>query len=185
MEKELIDKARQLMEKSIEALQKDFSKVRTGRASVTLLDGVRVDYYGTPTPLNQLATLAVPEARQITIQPWDQSVLKEIEKAIQKADLGFTPTSDGKLLRINIPPLTEERRKDLARQVKKMNEAAKVAVRNQRREINEELKTLKNDKKISEDTFFKAQDDVQKVTDEFVKKCDVLSGQKEKEILEF
>jgi len=185
MEKEIISKARQQMEKSIEALQKDFSKVRTGRASVTLLDGVRVDYYGTPTPLNQLATLAVPEARQITIQPWDQSVLKEIEKAIQKADLGFTPNNDGKLLRVNIPPLTEDRRKDLAKQVKKMAEAAKVAIRNQRRDINEELKTIKNDKKITEDAFFKAQDDVQKVTDEFIKKCDDLSSQKEKEILEF
>ncbi len=185
MEKEIIAKARQQMEKSIEALQKDFSKVRTGRASVTLLDGVRVDYYGTPTPLNQLATLAVPEARQITIQPWDQSVLKEIEKAIQKADLGFTPNNDGKLLRVNIPPLTEERRKDLAKQIKKMSEAAKVAIRNQRRDINDELKVIKNDKKITEDAFHKAQDDVQKVTDEFIKKCDDLSNQKEKEILEF
>jgi ribosome recycling factor len=185
MEKEIIAKARQQMEKSIEALQKDFSKVRTGRASVTLLDGVRVDYYGTPTPLNQLATLAVPEARQITIQPWDQSVLKEIEKAIQKADLGFTPNNDGKLLRVNIPPLTEERRRDLAKQIKKMAEAAKVAIRNQRRDINDELKVVKNDKKINEDVFHKAQDDVQKVTDEFIKKCDELSNQKEKEILEF
>jgi ribosome recycling factor len=185
MEKEIISKARQQMEKSIEALQKDFSKVRTGRASVTLLDGVRVDYYGTPTPLNQLATLTVPEARQITIQPWDQSVLKEIEKAIQKADLGFTPNNDGKLLRVNIPPLTEDRRKDLAKQVKKMSETAKVAIRNQRRDINEELKIIKNDKKITEDVFHKAQDDVQKVTDEFIKKCDELSIQKEKEILDF
>ncbi len=185
MEKELISKARQQMEKSIEALEKDFSKVRTGRASVTLLDSVRVDYYGTPTPLNQLATLTIPEARQITIQPWDQTVLKEIEKAVQKADLGFTPNNDGKLLRINIPPLTEDRRKELAKQVKKMAEAAKVSVRNHRRDINEELKGLKNDKKLAEDAFFKAQDDVQKVTDEFVKKCEQLSGEKEKEILEF
>jgi ribosome recycling factor len=123
MEKEAISKARQQMDKSIEALQKDFSKVRTGRASVTLLDGVRVDYYGTPTPLNQLATLAIPEARQITIQPWDQSILKELEKAIQKADLGFTPNNDGKILRVNIPPLTEDRRKDLAKQVKKISAA--------------------------------------------------------------
>jgi ribosome recycling factor len=185
MEKEAISKARQQMDKSIEVLQKDFSKVRTGRASVTLLDGVRVDYYGTPTPLNQLATLAVPEARQITIQPWDQSILKELEKAIQKADLGFTPNNDGKILRVNIPPLTEDRRKDLAKQVKKMAEAAKVAIRNHRRDINDELKTIKNDKKITEDVFFKAQDEVQKVTDEYIKKCDDLSAQKEKEILEF
>lgn len=184
MDKEAISKARQQMEKSIEALQKDFSKVRTGRASVTLLDGVRVDYYGTPTPLNQLATLAIPEARQITIQPWDQSILKELEKAIQKADLGFTPNNDGKLLRVNIPPLTEDRRKELAKQVKKMAEAAKVAIRNQRRDINDELKVFKNDKKITEDAFFKAQDEVQKVTDEYIKKCDDLSAQKEKEILE-
>ena len=185
MDKEAISKARQQMDKSIEVLQKDFSKVRTGRASVTLLDGVRVDYYGTPTPLNQLATLAIPEARQITIQPWDQSILKELEKAIQKADLGFTPNNDGKILRVNIPPLTEDRRKDLAKQVKKMAEAAKVAIRNHRRDINDELKTIKNDKKITEDAFFKAQDEVQKVTDEYIKKCDDLSAQKEKEILEF
>ena len=185
MDKEAISKARQQMDKSIEVLQKDFSKVRTGRASVTLLDGVRVDYYGTPTPLNQLATLAIPEARQITIQPWDQSILKELEKAIQKADLGFTPNNDGKILRVNIPPLSEDRRKDLAKQVKKMAEAAKVAIRNHRRDINDELKTIKNDKKITEDAFFKAQDEVQKVTDEYIKKCDDLSAQKEKEILEF
>ena len=185
MDKEAISKARQQMDKSIEVLQKDFSKVRTGRASVTLLDGVRVDYYGTPTPLNQLATLAIPEARQITIQPWDQSILKELEKAIQKADLGFTPNNDGKIIRVNIPPLTEDRRKDLAKQVKKMSETAKIAIRNHRRDINEELKTLKNDKKIPEDVFFKAQDEVQKVTDEYIKKCDDLSNHKEKEILEF
>ncbi|MCX5901050.1 MAG: ribosome recycling factor [Proteobacteria bacterium] len=185
MDKEAISKARQQMDKSIEVLQKDFSKVRTGRASVTLLDGVRVDYYGTPTPLNQLATLAIPEARQITIQPWDQSILKELEKAIQKADLGFTPNNDGKILRVNIPPLTEDRRKDLAKQVKKMAEAAKIAIRNHRRDINDELKTIKNDKKITEDAFFKAQDEVQKVTDEYIKKCDDLSSHKEKEILEF
>jgi ribosome recycling factor len=185
MDKEAISKARQQMDKSIEVLQKDFSKVRTGRASVTLLDGVRVDYYGTPTPLNQLATLAIPEARQITIQPWDQSILKELEKAIQKADLGFTPNNDGKILRVNIPPLSEDRRKDLAKQVKKMAEAAKVAIRNHRRDINDELKTIKNDKKITEDAFFKAQDEVQKVTDEYIKKCDDLSSHKEKEILEF
>ena len=185
MDKEAISKARQQMDKSIEVLQKDFSKVRTGRASVTLLDGVRVDYYGTPTPLNQLATLAIPEARQITIQPWDQSILKELEKSIQKADLGFTPSNDGKILRVNIPPLSEDRRKDLAKQVKKMAEAAKVAIRNHRRDINDELKTIKNDKKITEDAFFKAQDEVQKVTDEYIKKCDDLSSHKEKEILEF
>jgi len=185
MDKEAISNARQQMDKSIEVLQKDFSKVRTGRASVTLLDGVRVDYYGTPTPLNQLATLAIPEARQITIQPWDQSILKELEKAIQKADLGFTPNNDGKIIRVNIPPLTEDRRKDLAKQVKKMAETAKIAIRNHRRDINEELKTLKNDKKIPEDVFFKSQDEVQKVTDEYIKKCDDLSSHKEKEILEF
>ena len=185
MDKEAISKARLQMDKSIEVLQKDFSKVRTGRASVTLLDGVRVDYYGTPTPLNQLATLAIPEARQITIQPWDQSILKELEKAIQKADLGFTPSNDGKIIRVNIPPLTEDRRKDLAKQVKKMAETAKIAIRNHRRDINEELKNLKNDKKITEDIFFKSQDEVQKVTDEYIKKCDDLSSHKEKEILEF
>jgi len=185
MDKEILDSLRNEMDRSIEALMKEFGRVRTGRASVTLLDGVRVDYYGTPTPLNQLATLSIPEARLITIQPWDTNILKEIEKAIQKADLGLTPSNDGKIIRVSIPPLTEERRKELVKMVKKMAESSRVSLRNHRRKTNEDLKTMKNSKDISEDDFFKAHDDVQKVTDEFIKKVDELTEIKEKEILEF
>jgi len=185
MEKELLKQLNVEMDKSVEVLEKEFSKVRTGRASVSLLDAVRVDYYGTPTPLNQLATITIPEARLITIQPWDASILKEIEKAIQKADLGLTPGSDGKIIRVSIPPLTEERRKELVKVVKKIAETAKVAVRNHRRKANEDLKNLKNDKKISEDECFKSQDDVQKITDDYIKKCDDLTKHKEDEILKF
>ncbi len=186
MEKEvIISKTQEDMEKSIEAFSKELSKVRTGRASVSLLDMVRVDYYGTPTPLNQLATLSVPEPRLITIQPWDAGILKDIEKEIQKADLGLTPNNDGKIIRVSIPPLTEERRQELVKMIKKMSEAAKITVRNQRRKINDDIKSMKNDKEISEDESFKLQDEVQKITDDFIKKCDSLAQQKEKEIMDF
>jgi ribosome recycling factor len=185
MEKEILKNVKAEMDKSIESLEKEFSKVRTGRASVSLLDSVRVDYYGTPTPLNQLATISIPESRLITIQPWDATVLKEIEKAIQKADLGLTPGSDGKIIRVAIPPLTEERRKELVKLVKKIAETAKVGIRNHRRKANEDLKALKNDKKIAEDDHFKSQDEVQKVTDDYIKKCDDLTRHKEDEILKF
>lgn len=185
MEKELLQKLTVEMDKSIEALEKEFSKVRTGRASVSLLDGVRVDYYGTPTPLNQLATISIPEPRLIIIQPWDATVLKEIEKSIQKADLGLTPSSDGKIIRVAIPPLTEERRKELVKLVKKMAEASKVTMRNHRRKTNDDLKSVKTDKKITEDDFFKSQEEVQKITDDYIKKCDDLTKHKEDEILKF
>jgi ribosome recycling factor len=184
MDKQFEQQARTEMDGSLDSLAKDFSKVRTGRASSSLLDSVRVDYYGTPTPLNQLATLAIPEPRMITIQPWDTQVSKEIEKAILKADLGLTPSSDGKLVRVAIPPLTEERRKELVKVVKKMSEAAKVSVRNHRRRVNEDLKTMKNDKKISEDDMFKSQDDVQEITDGYITKIDDMTKVKEAEILE-
>ncbi len=175
------------MDKSLQALEKDFSKVRTGRASVTLLDGIRAEYYGTPTPLNQLATISVPEPRLITIQPWDAQVLKEIEKAILKADLGLTPNNDGKIIRVAIPPLTEDRRKELVKLVKKMAETCRVSIRNQRRAMNEELKNRKNDKKndFSEDDFFRSQEEVQSITDEYIKKCDDMTVAKEQEIMEF
>jgi len=185
MQKELLDSLKSEMDKSIESYEKELGKVRTGRASLSLLDSVRVDYYGTPTALNQLATVSVPEARLITIQPWDNQVIKEIEKAILKADLGLTPNSDGKIVRVSIPPLTEERRKELVKMVKKITEAAKVSVRNHRRKTNDDLKTAKNDKLISEDDMFKAQEDVQKMTDDYVKKCDELGEKKEKEIMDF
>jgi len=185
MEKELLDNLKTEMDKSIESYEKELSKVRTGRASLSLLDSVRADYYGTPTALNQLATVSIPEARLITIQPWDNQVIKEIEKAILKADLGLTPNSDGKIIRVSIPPLTEERRKELVKMVKKIAEAAKVSVRNHRRKINDDLKAAKNDKLISEDDMFKSQEEVQKITDEYVKKCDTIGDSKEKEIMEF
>lgn len=175
------------MDKSLQALEKEFSKVRTGRASVSLLDGIRVDYYGTPTPLNQLATVSVPEPRLITIQPWDVQILKDVEKAILKGDLGLTPGNDGKIIRIAVPPLTEDRRKELVKVVRKMAENCRVAIRNNRRKTNDDLKQLKNDKKneFSEDDFFRTQDEVQKVTDQYIQQCDELTEKKEKEIMEF
>ncbi len=173
------------MGKSIDALKNEFNRVRTGRASLTILDGIRVDYYGTLTPLNQMATLSVPESRLITIQPWDVSVIKEVEKAILKSDLGLTPSNDGKIIRISIPPLTEERRKELVKVINKISEDHKIAVRNIRRDSNELLKGLKKDGDISEDDAFKAQDQVQKITDEHIKLIDDVNKDKEKEILEF
>jgi ribosome recycling factor len=179
------DETREGMEKTIAALEKELTRVRTGRASLSLLDGIRVDYYGTLTPLNQMASLAVPESRLITIQPWDATMVKEIEKEIQKSDLGITPSNDGKLIRLSIPPLTEDRRKQLVKVVHKMCEDHKVAVRNVRRDSNELLKGLKKDGEIAEDDAFKAQDQVQKITDEYVKRIDDIYNEKEKEILEF
>ncbi len=176
---------RQGMEKAIEDLKRDLKRVRTGRASLSLLDGVKVDYYGSLTPLQQLATLAVPESRLITIQPWDASVIKEIEKAILKADLGLTPTSDGKIMRIAVPPLTEQRRKELVKLVNKICEEHKVSIRNIRREANERIKALKKDGGISEDEAFKAQEKIQKMTDEHIELVDRCFKEKEKEILEF
>ena len=172
------------MQTSIEALKKKFAAVRTGRASLALLDGLTVDYYGTPTPLQQVASLSLPDSRQISIQPWEQKIIPEIEKAIMKSDLGLTPMNDGKLIRINIPALTEERRKQLVKVVRKEAEDAKVAVRNIRRDVNEELKKLEKEKHVSEDEIKKEHDEVQKSTDSFVKKVDELLEHKEKEIME-
>ena len=173
------------MVKVIAALKKDLKRVRTGRASLSLLDGVKVDYYGTLTPVSQLATLAVPESRLITIQPWDTTVIKEIEKAILKSDLGLTPSNDGKIVRIAIPPLTEQRRKELVKVVHKICEEYKVSVRNLRRDANEMIKELKKDSRISEDDAFKSQEKIQKMTDEHIKLVDECYKEKEKEILEF
>ena len=173
------------MGKTISDLENELNRVRTGRASLSLLDGIRVDYYGTQTPLNQMASLSVPESRLIIIQPWDVSAIKEIEKAILKSDLGLTPSSDGKLIRISIPPLTEERRKELVKVVSKICEEHKIATRNIRRDSNELLKGFKKDGDISEDHAFKAQDSVQKITDEYIAKIDEIYKNKEKEILEF
>jgi ribosome recycling factor len=173
------------MGKTIKALENELKRVRTGRASLSLLDGIRPDYYGTQTPLDQMATLSVPESRLITIQPWDATVIKDIEKAILKSDLGLTPSNDGKIIRISIPPLTEERRKELVKIVHKICEEHKVGVRNIRRDSNELLKGFKNEGDISEDEAFKAQDQVQKITDAYIEKIDDIYKLKEKEIIEF
>jgi ribosome recycling factor len=180
-----LEETKDRMGKTITDLKNELKRVRTGRASLSLLDGIRVDYYGTQTQLNQMASLSVPESRLIVIQPWDVSAIKEIEKAILKSDLGLTPSSDGKLIRISIPPLTEERRKELVKVVSKMCEEHKIATRNIRRDSNELLKGFKKDGDISEDDSFKAQDSVQKVTDEYINRIDEIYKNKEKEILEF
>ena len=182
---DIFEETKERMAKSATVLKSELSKIRTGRASLSLLDGIRVDYYGTPTPLNQMATMAIPESRLITIQPWDVSVIKEVEKTILKSDLGISPSSDGKIIRISIPPLTEDRRKELVKMVHKICEEYKVAVRNIRRDANELIKSLKKDGDVAEDDAFKAQDQVQKITDASIADIDQIYKDKEKEILEF
>jgi ribosome recycling factor len=172
------------MEKTLTALKTDLSKIRTGRASLALFDDVRIDYYGTPTPLNQVATLAVPEPRMITIQPWDTTVAPEIEKAILKSELGLNPMNDGKIIRIPIPRLTEERRKELVKVVKKIGEGAKVSIRNIRREANDQLKGLEKNKKLSQDDLRQLIDKTQTLTDKYIEKADEVLSAKEKEIME-
>ena len=182
---DIYDDTKERMGKTVGALRTELKRVRTGRASLSLLDGIRVDYYGTPTPLNQMASLSIPESRQIVIQPWDTTVISDIEKAILKSDLGINPSNDGKLIRINIPPLTETRRKEIVKQVNKMVEDYRVAVRNIRRESNEMVKSFKKDGDITEDESFKGQEHIQKITDEHIKEIDEIFKEKEKEILEF
>lgn len=172
------------MARSIEAFRKELGKVRTGRASFSLLDGIKVDYYGTLTPLQQVGTLSVPESRLITITPWDAKMVGPIEKAIQSSGLGLNPSNDGKIVRIPIPPLTEERRKDLVKVVKKMAEDARIAVRNVRRDSIERIKESEKKKEISEDEMKRWQDRVQKETDSFIKKIDEILKSKEQEIME-
>ncbi len=181
---EIFEDLNERMGKSIEALKREYSRLRTGRASSSLLDGIRVSYYDTPTPLNQMASIAVPEPRLIVIQPWDKTALGEIEKAILKSELGLTPMNDGKVIRIAIPPLTEERRKELVKVARKMAEDNKVAIRNIRRDANDMLKDLKKEKEITEDNLFRSQEEVQKITDEFISQVDQFCTEKEKEILE-
>ena len=177
--------AKARMEKVLADLQHEMAGVRTGRASVSLLDNVRADYYGTPTPLNQLATLHVPEPTLITVQPWDVSQIGVIEKAIRAADLGLNPANDGKLIRVPIPPLTEERRKELVKKLHHIAEDHRVAMRNVRRDANENIKKLLKDKLISEDEDRRAHDEIQKLTDSEIAKLDQAVKTKEKEILEF
>jgi ribosome recycling factor len=171
------------MTAAVDALAREFASIRTGRASASLLDAIRVDYYGTSTPLTQMASIAVPDARTITIQPWEVGQLKAIEKAIVASDLGLTPMNDGKIIRLTLPTLTEERRKQLARTVGKVAEEGRVAIRNLRRETNEKLKVLAKDKKVSEDEERRSHDQIQKTTDRFIAKVDELLKKKEQEIL--
>lgn len=176
--------AEERMEKALAALDRDFGKLRTGRATTALVEDIKVDYYGTPTPIQQLASVAVPDSRTVTIQPWDRNAFGLVEKAILKSDLGLTPMNDGKLIRISIPPLTEDRRKELTKVAKKYTEEAKVALRNIRRDVNDSLKKLEKDKALSEDELKKAMDDIQKLTDACVAKADARAVAKEKEIME-
>lgn len=183
MIKEIVNNSRARMEKVVEDLRRELAGVRSGRASLSLLDHITVDYYGTPSPLNQVATLAVPESNLITAQPWDTSLLGIVEKAIRASDLGLNPSNDGKIIRIPIPPLTEERRKQLAKHVGKVLEDHRTAIRNIRREENEVLKKMLKDKKISEDDERKGLEEIQKVTDQYVVKIEDLAKKKEEEIL--
>jgi ribosome recycling factor len=182
--KEIEASAKERMEKAIGDLQHAMATIRTGRASVNLLDNVRLDYYGTPTPVNQLANLHVPEPGMITVQPWDTSQIAPIEKAIRNADLGVNPSNDGKLIRIPIPPLNEERRKELAKKLNGVAEDHRVSIRNIRRDANEQIKKLAKEKKIAEDEDRRGHDETQKLTDSYMARLDQLARAKEKEILE-
>ncbi|WP_153123756.1 ribosome recycling factor [Peribacillus tepidiphilus] len=184
MPKQVISNTKEKMEKAVQSLSRELASIRAGRANASLLDKIVVDYYGAPTPINQLAGVSVPEARLLVIQPYDKSIVSDIEKAIQKSDLGLNPTSDGSVIRIAIPPLTEERRKELAKLVKKEAEEAKVAVRNVRRDGNDELKKLEKNGEITEDELRSYSDEIQKLTDSFINKIDGVAKEKEKEIME-
>ncbi|MBP0962750.1 MAG: ribosome recycling factor [Oscillospiraceae bacterium] len=172
------------MTKTMNNMRGEFSSIRAGRANPSVLDKVRVDYYGTPTPVNQMAAISVSEARILVIQPWDKSSMKAIEKAIQASDIGINPTNDGVVLRIAFPPLTEERRKELCKSVRKLAEDAKVAIRSIRRDANEKFKTMKKNNEITEDDQKAYENDIQKLTDQYCKDIDTESAAKEKEILE-
>lgn len=184
MANEVIKDAKERMSKAVDALTRELAKLRAGRANPALLDRVMVEYYGAETPLNQLATISVPEARLLTVQPFDKSSINDIERAIQKADLGLTPSNDGNIIRIAIPPLTEERRKELVKIVKRTVEDSKVAIRNIRRDANEDIKKLEKDGEITEDEMRRLTDEVQKVTDSFIAQADEVAENKEKEIME-
>ncbi len=184
MQQELKRKTTERMNGALEALKKELASIRTGRASLALLDGISVNYYGVLTPLQQLASLSIPESRQIAIQPWEQKIIPDIEKAIMKSDLGLTPMNDGKLIRLHIPPLTEERRKQLTKIVKKKAEETKIAIRNIRRDVNEEIKKLEKENHLSEDDVKRSQDELQKLTDSQIERVDEILRHKEKEIME-
>jgi ribosome recycling factor len=184
MPKQVVEQTKDKMAKTISVYSRELSTIRAGRASASLLDKISVDYYGTPTPINQMAGIAIPEARLITIQPYDKTILGDIEKAIMKSDLGITPTNDGSLIRIAIPALTEERRKELVKQVKKEAEEAKINIRNVRRDGNDDLKKLEKSGAITEDDLRSYTEEIQKLTDSNIEKIDVITKEKEKEIME-
>ena len=184
MLQEIYNQLKKKMDSSLDVFRKNLGGIRTGRASASILDGISVDYYGTPTPLKQVATISVPESRLLAIQPWDVSILKEIEKTILASDLGLTPNNDGKIIRLPIPSLTQERRKELVKIVKRVTEDAKIAVRNIRREGNEQLKKAEKAKNVTEDECRKGVDEIQKITDDCIKNVDEISNKKEKEVLE-
>jgi len=184
MQNEYVQDADHRMEKSVEAFKHEISKVRTGKATTALLDGIKVDYYGTMTPINQVGNVSVLDAHTLSITPWDKSMVDKVDKAILQAELGLNPQSDGTNLRIPIPPLTEERRKDLVKLVKKFAEEAKIAVRNVRRDANDHLKRQEKNKEISEDMMHDFEDEVQKLTDKYIKKIDEILAEKEKDIME-
>lgn len=181
---QIISEMREKMAKSIEAYRRELTKIRTGRASLSIFDGIKVESYGSQMPLNQVASITIPESRMIVIQPWDTQLINVIDKAILKANIGLNPVSDGKVIRLSIPQLTEDRRKDLVKQVKKIGEEFKVAIRNNRRDAIDIVKKMKKDKEISEDDLFTMQDSAQKETDIFIKIIDDSMAEKEKEVME-
>ena len=182
--KEQLKKAEERMGRRIDHLCKEYSEIRAGRANPAVLDKVKVDYYGAPTPVNQLAAVSVTEARTLTIQPWDTSILRQIEKAIQKSDIGINPNNDGKVIRMQFPPLTEDRRKDIVKDVQKLAEETKVQIRNVRRETIEKLKAMKKASELTEDDLKQGEKKMQELTDKFTKKVDSISADKQKEIME-
>ncbi|MCX5804673.1 MAG: ribosome recycling factor [Proteobacteria bacterium] len=184
MKSEIINELEDKLDKSLATFKKDLSKLRTGVASVSLLEDIRVSYYNQPTPLNQVAAIGAPDSRTITIQPWEISIIGEIEKAIQKSDIGVNPMSDGKMIRLSFPKLTEERRREVVKLGGKMLESTKVAIRNVRRDMNEKLKKMEKDKLLSQDDLHKNQEDIQKITDKYIQMAEKIYVDKEKEILE-
>jgi ribosome recycling factor len=184
VDKKLFSEMEKRMDKVLAILKSDYATLRTGRASTALLDKIYVDYYGTPTPINQVASLSIPEPKMILIQPWEVKMLQTIEKAILKSELGITPNNDGKVIRLILPELTAERRQELAKFAKKKCEEAKVAIRNIRREYNDALKKMEKNKEISEDELKRSQEEIQKITDKFIDEADKILANKEKEIME-
>ncbi|MFN7728865.1 MAG: ribosome recycling factor [Bdellovibrio sp.] len=180
---DLKKRTQEKMEKSLQALSAELKKIRTGRAQISMLDNIRVNYYGTPSPVSQVAAISCPDAKSFLIAPWEASILKEIEQAIVKSDLGLAPMNDGKVIRLKVPDLTEERRKDLVKQTKKIVEDARVAVRMSRRDANEEVKKVLKDKAVSEDEAKRTETEIQKMTDDYIKKVDAVSDEKEKSIM--